>query len=74
MVIVLEAQLAITPAGRPVATPIPDAPVVICVILVSAVFTHISGAEEAALTVLSELIVMVPLAFKVSQPPVNGMM
>ena len=37
MVIVLEAQTAVTPAGRPVAVPMPDAPEVTWVIFVKAV-------------------------------------
>ena len=36
MVIVLAAQAAVTPAGKPVAMPIPVAPVVVCVIGVRA--------------------------------------
>jgi hypothetical protein len=34
MVIVLDAQAALTPAGKPVAAPMPVAPVVVCVMLV----------------------------------------
>jgi hypothetical protein len=37
MVIVLEAQLAVTPVGRFIGAPIPVAPVVVWVIVVSAV-------------------------------------
>ena len=37
MVIILDAHAAVTPAGRPVAVPIPDAPVVTCVIFVNEV-------------------------------------
>ena len=48
MVIVFDAQDAVTPAGRSVAVPIPVAPVVVCVIAVSAVLMHSVGAEEAA--------------------------
>ena len=44
---------ALTPAGNPVAVPIPVAPVVVCVILVKAVLMHKVGVEDAALTVLS---------------------
>ena len=46
IVIVLDAQVAVTPAGRPVAVPIPVAPVVVCVMLVSAVLMQRVGAEE----------------------------
>ena len=72
MVIVFNAQVAVTPAGRPVAAPIPVAPVVVCVIFVSAVLIHSVGVEEAAETVLSTVTVMVPVAFTAPQPPVRG--
>ena len=53
MVIVFEAQAALTPVGKPVAEPIPVAPVVLCVILVKAVLIHKVGVEDAEPTVLS---------------------
>ena len=66
-------QVAETPAGKPVATPIPVAPVVACVIDgVNGVFTHNVGVDEAAETVLFGLTVIVPVALTVPQPPVNG--
>ena len=74
MVIVLEAQAAVTPAGRPVAVPIPVAPVVTCVIAVKAVLMHRVGVEEAVPAVLSGVTVMVPVAFALPQPPVSGML
>ena len=52
MVIVLPDQVAVTPAGRPVETPMPVAPVVVCVILVSAELIHKVGEAEAAEAVL----------------------
>jgi len=52
-VIVLEAQDAVTPAGSPVAVPIPVAPVVVCVMLVNAVLIHSVGVEEATLAVFN---------------------
>ena len=73
IVIVLDAQAAVTPAGRPVAVPMPVAPVVVCMIAVRAVWMHSVGVEEAAPTVLSGVTVIVPLAFTVPQPPVSGM-
>ena len=73
IVIVLAAQEAVTPAGRPVAVPIPLAPVVVYVIAVRAVFIHCDGVEEAAPTVLSGVTVMVPVAFTLPQPPISGM-
>ena len=74
MVIVLLAQAALTPAGNPVAVPMPVAPVVACVIFVSAVLIHKEGALDAAPAVLAGVTVIVPVAFIVSQPPVNGML
>ena len=55
IVIVLDAQEADTPAGRPVAVPIPVAPVVVWVMVVSKVLIHNAGAEEAADTVCGAL-------------------
>lgn len=72
IVIALEAQLAITPDGSPTGVPIPVAPVVACVIFVSAVLTQSVGDEEAAPTVLFARTVMVPEAFTLPQPPVSG--
>ena len=73
IVTVFEAQDAVTPAGRPVAVPIPVAPVVIYVIAVRAVLMHSVGVEEAVPTVFS-FTVMVPVAFAPPQPPVSGML
>ena len=47
MVIVFDAQEAVTPVGNPVGEPIPVAPVVVCVIAVSAVLIHKVGVEDA---------------------------
>ena len=52
IVIVLAAQAAVTPAGSPVAAPIPVAPVVAWVIAVSAVLIQSVGVDDAAPTVL----------------------
>ena len=71
---VLDAKAAVTPAGKLVAAPIPVAPVVVCVILVSAVLIQSVGVDDAALTVLFGLTVIVPVAFTLPQPPVNGML
>ena len=73
IVMILDAQAAVTPAGRPEAVPMPVAPVMVCVMLVSAVLMHRVGVEDAAPTVLSDVTVMVPEAFTVPHPPVNGM-
>ena len=48
MVIVLDAKAAVTPDGKPVAVPIPVAPVVAWVMFVNAVLIHKVGEEEAA--------------------------
>ncbi len=75
MVITLLAQLAVTPAGRPVAVPMPVAPVVACVIDVNTDPTQRFGVLEAAPTVLLMPVfvtVMVPVAFIAPQPPVKG--
>ena len=74
MVIRLEAQLAITPVGRPVAMPIPVAPVTACVMLVKAVLIHKVGVEDAAPAVFSAITVIVPVAFTLPQPPANGIL
>ena len=74
IVIVLLAHVAVTPVGKPVAVPIPVAPVVVCVIAVSAVLIHNVGVLDAALTVLLGVTVIVPVAFTVPQPPDNGML
>ena len=79
MVIVLADQVADTPAGKPFApdTPllvIPVAPVVAIVILVSAVLIHRVGVEEGDPAVFAAVTVIVPVAFTVPQPPVNGML
>ena len=72
--IVLLAHAAVTPAGKPVAVPMPVAPVVVCVMFVNAVLIHNVGDELAALAVLSGVTVIVPVAFTLPQPPVNGML
>ena len=73
IVIVLDAQEAVMPAGRPVAVPMPVATVVVCVIAVRAVLMQRVGVEEAEPTVLSGVTVMVPEAFTLPHPPVSGM-
>ena len=73
MVIVFEAQAAVTPAGNPVAVPIPVAPVVAWVILVKAVLIHKVGLELAAPAVLSAVTFIVPVALTLPQPPLSGM-
>ena len=79
MVIVFNTKAALTPAGRPFApdTPafdIPVAPVVVWVMFVKSVLIHNVGVDDAALTVLPGVTVMVPVAFTAPQPPVKGML
>ena len=75
MVMMFEAQEAVTPVGKPVEVPIPVAPVVEWVIFGDkAVLIHKVGEYEATLVVLTGLTVIVPVALTVPQPPVNGML
>ena len=74
MVIVLDAKVAVTPVGKPVAVPIPVAPVVECVIVVNTVLIHKVGVDEAVPAVLFGVTIIVPVAFTLPQPPVNGIL
>ena len=74
IVITFAAHAALTPAGKPVAAPMPVAPVVACVMFVRAVLIHNVGVLEAAPAVFDGVTVIVPLAFTNPQPPVNGML
>jgi len=71
IVMVFDAHDAVTPAGSPVAVPMPVAPVVVCVMAVSAVLIQSVGVEDAAVTVLFGVTVMVPVAVTVPQPPLR---
>ena len=73
IVIVLDAQEAVNPAGSPEAVPMPVAPVVVCVIAVKAVLMQSVGVEEATPTELPGVTVIVPVAFTLLHPPVSGM-
>ena len=57
MVIVFAAHAAVTPAGRPAAAPIPVAPVVTCVMLVSTELIHNVGVDDGAPAVLTAVTV-----------------
>ena len=61
IVIVLEAHAAVTPAGKPVAVPIPVARVVAIVMLVRAVLIHKVGVLDGAPAVLFAETVIVPV-------------
>ena len=47
-VIILPAQVAVTPAGKPVAVPMPVAPVVACVLLIAVLIHSVVVATVAA--------------------------
>jgi hypothetical protein len=74
IVMMLLAQVADTPAGKPVAGPIPVAIVVVCVIFVNTVLTQTVGVDEAGPAVLIGNTTIVPVAFTAPQPFANGML
>jgi hypothetical protein len=74
MRIVSELNVALTPVGKPVAVPMPVAPVVVCVMVVRALLIQIVGVDDAALVVFVCMTVIVPVAFILPQPPVNGIL
>ena len=74
MVMVLASQAAVTPLGKPVAVPIPVAPVVICAIGVKIVLIHNVCGPDDGVTVLLGFTIILPVANNVLQPPVNGML
>jgi hypothetical protein len=73
LIVVFEANAAVTPAGNPVAVPIPVAPVVAWV-SVNTVLIHNVGVVLAALAVLFGVTVIVPVAFTAPHPPVSGIL
>jgi len=71
----LPVKIALKPAGKPVAVPIPVAPVVDMIILDdSGVPIQTEGFVDAEPAVMLGLTVIVPIALAVPQPPVNGML
>ena len=74
MVSTFAAHAAVTPAGSPVAEPMPVAPVVVRVIGVKDVLIHSVGFVDTTPAVLEAVTVMVPVALTEPQPPVNGML
>ena len=50
--IVFDAHAAVTPPGKPVAVPMPVAPVVVCVIAVRGVLMQSVGVDDGGVTVL----------------------
>ena len=68
-------QAAVTPAGKPVAVPMPVALVVACVIFVKTVFTVSVGVVDAAAAEQAAVTVIVPVAFTELQlVPVSGIL
>ena len=74
IVITFADHVAVTPAGSPIAVPIPVAPVVVWVIFVKAVLMQGVGVAEARRTVLAGVTIIVPVALKLLHPPVNGIL
>jgi hypothetical protein len=78
IVIVLLAQDALTPGGKPLAPEIPafdipEAPVVVCVIFVNALPTSSVGLVDGTPAPHGFLTVMVPVAFtEIQLVPVSG--
>ena len=56
MEIVFAVHVAVTPSGKPIAVPIPVAPVVAWVIVVSVELTHKEGLEEHHLELLNQIV------------------
>jgi hypothetical protein len=71
---VLAVHNAVTPSGRPVAAPIPIAPVVARTIGVSGVLMQRLTVDSDAATVFVGFTMMVPVADTVPQPPVKGIL
>ena len=71
---VLANQEAVTPKGKPVAVPIPEAPVVVCIIAVKGELIHNVCGPDDGVTVLLGLTIMLPVANNVLQPPVKGIL
>jgi hypothetical protein len=74
IVIILIAQAAVIPVGKPVAVPMPVALVVAWVIFVKDVLTVSVGVDDAVPTAQAgaPFTVILPIAFTFPQPPVNG--
>ena len=70
--IVLAANAAVTPAGKPTAAPMPVARVVAWVIAVRGVLIHSVGVVDGRPTVIFAVTVIVPVALTTPQPPVSG--
>ena len=74
IVIVFETQVAVNPDGKPAGVPIPVAPVVVCVILGDKEVLIHRFVVIPEVTVFDGVTMMVPVALKLPQPPVNGIL
>ena len=74
IVIVLAAHVAVTPDGKPVAVPIPVAPVVICVIGIKKELIHRVWKFEGVATEFKGNIVTVVVVWEEAQSPLGGML
>ena len=70
--IVFAAHAAVTPAGNPVAVPMPVAPVVVWVMAGLSALLIQSVLAALLVTVLFGVTMIVPVAFTVPHPPDNG--
>ena len=70
----MDAHVTVTPDGNPVEVPIPVAPVVGIVMVGMAVPIHTIGLDEGIPAVLFGVTIIVPVAFTLPQPPVNGIL
>jgi hypothetical protein len=74
MVIVFDAQAAVMPVGKPVAVPIPVAPVVVWVIFGDKVVLIHKVVVIPAVAVFNGVTIIVPVALTVPHPPVSGIL
>jgi hypothetical protein len=73
MVMVLLDQEAVTPGGKPVAAPMPVAPVVVKVMAgIAGLLAQYVLFGTALVAVILGVTVIVPVAFTDPQPPVRG--
>ena len=74
IVMVFTAQVAVTPGGKPVAVPIPVAPMVVWVILGDKAILIHEVVVIPGVAVFTVVTIIVPVALTVPQPPVKGML
>ncbi len=74
MVIVFPVQVAFTPVGKPVAVPIPIAPVVVWVTFGDKALLIHKVVVIPGVTVFNVVTIIVPVAIRLLQPPVKGIL